>query len=61
MSAVAEETTRILPAEPGRFEKLRKILLGRPETIFATGTIIVFVCVVAGIFLVRAFFARRRN
>lgn len=45
MSAVAEETTRILPAEPGRFEKLRKILLGRPETIFATGTIIVFVVV----------------
>ena len=31
------------PAEPGFFTKARKILLGRPETAFATGMIVVFI------------------
>ncbi|WP_082903648.1 ABC transporter permease [Devosia elaeis] len=43
MSVIAEETPRVPPAEPGFFTKARKILLGRPETAFATGMIVVFI------------------
>jgi len=43
MSVIAEETTRMPAAEPGFFTKARKILLGRPETAFATGMIVVFI------------------
>ena len=45
MSAITEDTRTLPPAEPGFFDTVRKILLGRPETAFATAMIVVFVVV----------------
>ncbi|WP_193337426.1 ABC transporter permease [Devosia beringensis] len=47
MSVISEETRILPPAEPGFFDTVRKILLGRPETAFATAMIVVFVIVAA--------------
>ncbi|GLQ55626.1 glutathione ABC transporter permease GsiD [Devosia nitrariae] len=42
---IAEETARVLPAEPSALEKVRKILFGRLDTMLATGIIVVFVLI----------------
>tara|TARA_R110002020_G_scaffold34327_4_gene104495 strand:+ start:6293 stop:7177 length:885 start_codon:yes stop_codon:yes gene_type:complete len=47
MSVISEETRILPPAEPGFFDTVRKILLGRPETAFATAMIVIFVIVAA--------------
>lgn len=45
MSLFTEETLRVPAVEPGVFTKVRKILFGRAETVFATAIIVVFVLV----------------
>jgi ABC-type dipeptide/oligopeptide/nickel transport systems, permease components len=45
MSIIAEETTRVLPAEPNAFQKVRAVLFGRPETVFATAVIAIFILI----------------
>lgn len=47
MSVITEETRILPPAEPGFFDTVRTILLGRPETAFATAMIVIFVFIAA--------------
>lgn len=45
MSVATHEPTRILPLEQGTLAMARKILFGRPETVFATCVISIFILV----------------